>query len=162
MPATDCHDGQGGPKPPPSELVTLLDLTDQGLLRAVEVETILYAIRNGERLAELAPPGGELASSCLELMNAANRINSPELRPHAEALAQIFNFLAQHLYYSLKLLAYSWRSERLREQQRQLGPLGIPGERLRRIAGEIERRCTATAMSRQRSGSARALGAGSG
>jgi hypothetical protein len=137
-PGTECHDRQEGPKPAPSELANLLDLTRQGLLRAVEVETILYAIRNGERLADLAPPGGELASSCLDLMNAAARINSPELRPHADALSQIFNFLAQHLYYSLQLLAYSWRSERLREQQRQLGPLGKPGERLRLLASEIE------------------------
>ncbi|MFL5841104.1 MAG: hypothetical protein ACJ77Z_11715 [Thermoleophilaceae bacterium] len=135
----DCDEAQRRANCPAPELHKLLVLARQGLLRAVEVETILYAIRNEERIAELAPRGGELVSSCLDMMEAANRVDGPELRLHAEALSQIFDFLAQHLYHALELLAYSWRSERLREEQHKLGPLGKPGERLRLVASDIER-----------------------
>jgi hypothetical protein len=45
---------------------------------------------------------------------------------------------AMLLHCALDLLAVSWRSERLREEQSRLGSVGAQGERLARLTAEIK------------------------
>jgi hypothetical protein len=67
-----------------------------------------------------------------------NRIRAPELQPYVRALSEIFDYLAQLLHHAVALLASSWTSERLREQQRQVGSIGPQGERLRMVVAELD------------------------
>ena len=62
-----------------------------------------------------------------------NQIQSPELQPYVVALSEIFDYLAHVLHFAVALLAVSWRSERLREEQQQVGAIGRQGDRLRRV-----------------------------
>ena len=60
------------------------------------------------------------------------------MQAQVRALSEIFDYLAQLLHYAVALLACAWRSERLREQQRQVGAIGPQGERLRRVIAELD------------------------
>jgi hypothetical protein len=103
------------------------------------VRRLLIAIRDDERIADLAPEAGDLVSRYLAMRRELRQIHSPALEPYASALSEIVDYLGQLLYYALDLLAVNWRSERLREQQDMLGPIGPQGERLRWIVGELDR-----------------------
>jgi hypothetical protein len=121
------------------DLKALRRLAWEGLYREDDVEQLLYAVRDDAPLAEVAPDSGALVSRYCALRRELNRIESPELQPYAQALGEIFDYLSQHLHYSVALLAVAWRSERLREQQALLGPVGPPGDRLRRVVAQLDR-----------------------
>jgi hypothetical protein len=102
------------------------------------VQRLLFAVRDDYRLASLAPEAGELVSRYLALRRELRQVRSLALRPYTVALSEVFDYLAQLLYYALDLLAMSWRSARLREQQEQCGPIGPQAERLDRIVAELD------------------------
>jgi hypothetical protein len=111
----------------------------EGLYRQDEVEEQLRAVHDDEPLGEVAPHSGVLVSRYCELRRELNRIAAPELQPQVRALSEIFDYLSQLLHYAVALLAVAWRSERLREQQDLVGPVGRQGERLRRVVAELDR-----------------------
>ena len=110
----------------------------EGLYREDDVERLLGAIHNDEPLNDVAPDSGVLVSRYCAMRRELNRIRTPELQPQVRALSEIFDFMSQHLHYSVALLAVAWRSERLREQQRLVGPVGPQGERLRRLVTTLD------------------------
>jgi hypothetical protein len=110
----------------------------EGLYREDDVVALLRAVRDDEPLAEVAPDSGELVSRYCAMRRELNGIRAPELQPHVRALSEIFDYLAQLLHHAVALLASSWTSERLREQQRQVGSIGPQGERLRRVVAELD------------------------
>jgi hypothetical protein len=111
----------------------------EGLYWQDEVEDILYAVRDDEPLAEVAPDSGRLVSRYFELRRELRRVRSPELQPYVVALSEIFDYLGQLLHHAVALLGSSWRSELLREQQRRVGPVGPQAERLRNLVAELDR-----------------------
>jgi hypothetical protein len=111
----------------------------EGVYRAGEVEDMLRAVHDDEPLSEVAPDSGVLVSRYCEMRRELNRIEAPELQAHVRALSEIFDYLSQLLHHSVALLAVGWRSERLREQQRRVGPIGRQGDRLRRVVAELDR-----------------------
>jgi hypothetical protein len=104
-----------------------------------DVETMLRAVRDDKPLDEVAIASGKLVSRYCEMQREVNRIQSPELQPHAAALGEIFNYLAHVLHFAVALLAVSWRSERLREEQQQVGTIGRQGDRLRTVVADLDR-----------------------
>jgi hypothetical protein len=111
----------------------------EGLYREDDVRELLRAVRDDEPLDEVAPESGKLVSRYCAMRRELLRIEAPELQPHVRALSEIFDYLAQLLHYAVALLATSWRSETLREQQRLVGPIGPQGDRLRRVVAELDR-----------------------
>lgn len=111
----------------------------EGLYRQDEVEEQLRAIHDDAPLREVAPDSGVLVSRYCELRRELNRIEAPELQPQVRALSEIFDYLSQLLHHSVALLAVAWRSERLREQQDFVGPVGRQGERLRSVVADLDR-----------------------
>jgi hypothetical protein len=65
-------------------------------------------------------------------------IRHPALREYVDGLDETFANHAMLLHCALDLLAVSWRSERLREEQARLGGVGRQGERLARLTREIK------------------------
>jgi hypothetical protein len=61
---------------------------------------------------------------------------------YVETLDETFAYHAMLLNCALDLLAVSWRSERLREEQSRLGGTGRQGERLARVTAELKRLST--------------------
>lgn len=131
---------------PPSafedDLRDLRRLAWEGLYREDDVRTMLRAVRDDEPLDEVAIPGGKLVSRYCEMRRELNQIQSPELQPHVVALSEIFDYLAHLLHFAVALLAVSWRSERLREEQQQVGVIGRQGDRLRRVVADLDRMAT--------------------
>lgn len=129
--------------PVPREFAKDLDdlrkLAWEGLYWEGEVEDMLYAVREDAPLTDVAPGSGRLVSRYCEMRRELRHIQAPELQWHVRALSEIFDYLAQLLHHAVALLATSWRSERLRDQQRRVGPVGPQGERLRRIVAELDR-----------------------
>ena len=129
--------------PPPQrsfadDLAALRRLAWEGLYREDDVEELLRAVRDDLPLTEVAPDSGVLVSRYCAMRRELNRIEAPELQAQVRALSEIFDYLAQLLHYAVALLACAWRSERLREQQRQVGAIGPQGERLRRVIAELD------------------------
>lgn len=121
------------------DLDDLRKLAWEGLYWEGEVEEMLHAVREDAPLTEVAPGSGKLVSRYCEMRRELRRISSPELQRHVCALSEIFDYLAQLLHHAVALLATSWRSERLRDQQRRVGPVGPQAERLRRVVAELDR-----------------------
>ena len=67
------------------------------------------------------------------------RIPRPRAARRPEALDEIFANHAMVLNCALDLLAVSWRSERLREEQSRLGGVGSQGERLAELTARLKR-----------------------
>ena len=95
-------------------------------------------MRDDAPLNDVAPESGVLVSRYCAMRRELSRIRSPELQPQVRALGEIFDYLSQLLHYSVALLSVAYRSERLREQQRLVGPVGPQGERLRRLVTTLD------------------------
>jgi|SRR5689334_9243955 hypothetical protein len=121
------------------DLHDLRRLAWEGLYREDDVEAQLRAVHDDAALKDVAPDSGVLVSRYCAMRRELVRIRSPELQPYVRALSEIFDFMSQHLHYSVALLAVAWRSERLREQQRLLGSIGPQGDRLRSVVAELDR-----------------------
>ena len=127
-----------GPRSYAEDLAELRSIAHEGLAREEDVSRLLLGVRDDERLSALAPEAGELVSRYLGMRRELSRIDAYSLRPYAGALSEVFDYLAQLLYYAVDLLAESWRSGRLREQQLQVGPIGSQAERLELIVAELD------------------------
>jgi hypothetical protein len=115
----------------------LLRLAQEGLYWQDEVEDLLVAIRDGGDLGELSRAGGPFISRYEAMRVEARALGHGDLEPYVRALDEIFANHAMQLHCALDLLAVSWRSEQLREEQRRIGGLGAQGERLRRLTTEL-------------------------
>ncbi len=120
------------------ELERLLRLAQEGLYWQGDVEDLLVGIRDGGDLGELARAGGPIISRYERMRVELRAIGDPELQEYVGALDETFAYHAMLLNCALDLLAVSWRSERLREEQAKLGSTGRQGERLARITREIK------------------------
>jgi hypothetical protein len=116
----------------------LRSIAHEALGREEDVQRLLFAVRDDYRLASLAPEAGDLVSRYLALRRELRDIDALVLQPYVIALSEVFDYFAQLLYYAIDLLAKSWRSGRLREQQEQVGPIGPQAERLDRIVAELD------------------------
>jgi hypothetical protein len=121
------------------ELGRLLRLAQEGFYWQGEVEDLLIAIRDGCDLADLARAGGPIISRFEAMRVELRAIGHPALRDDASALDGVFASHAMLLNCALDLLAVSWRSERLREEQSRLGGVGAQGERLAELTGRLKR-----------------------
>jgi hypothetical protein len=119
------------------DLGLLRRLAFEGLYWQDEVEDLLVAIRDGGDLGELSRAGGPHISRYEAMRVELRAVRHPELRPYAVALDEVFANHAMLLHCALDLLAVSWRSERLCEEQSRLGGVGEQGKRLARLAAEI-------------------------
>ena len=102
----------------------MLRLAQEGFYWQGEVEDLLIAIRDGGDLADLARAGGPIISRYEAMRVELRAFGHPALRDDLGAL---------------DLLAVSWRSERLREEQGRLGGVGRQGERLAELTGRLKR-----------------------
>jgi hypothetical protein len=121
------------------ELGRVLRLAQEGFYWQGEVEDLLLAIRDGGDLAKLARAGGPIISRFEAMRVELRAVRAPALRDDLIALDEIFAHHAMLLNCALDLLAVSWRSERLREEQRRLGGVGRQGERLAELTGRLKR-----------------------
>jgi hypothetical protein len=130
--------------PPPAppcyadELRALLKLAQEGAYWQGDLEELLVAIRDDGDLGELARAGGPIVSRYEAMRREMRCLRHPRLQPYAAALDEVFANHALLLHSALDLLAVSWRSERLREEQRKLGPIGAQGRRLERLAARLK------------------------
>jgi hypothetical protein len=130
--------------PPPAkpshddDLQRLLRLAQEGFYWQGDVEDLLVAIRDDGDLGELARAGGPIISRFERMRIEVRKIRHPDLREYVNALDETFAYHAMLLNCALDLLAVSWRSERLREEQARLGGVGRQGERLARLTREIK------------------------
>jgi hypothetical protein len=113
-------------------------LAQEGLYWQGDVEDLLVAIRNDGDLGELARAGGPIISRYERMRVELHGIGHPELQEYVDALDETFAYHAMLLNCALDLLAVSWRSDRLREEQAKLGSAGRQGERLARLTREIK------------------------
>jgi hypothetical protein len=104
-----------------------------------EVEDLLIAIRDGGDLAELSRAGGPIISRYEAMRVELRAIGHPALRADVVALDEVFANHAMVLNCALDLLAVSWRSEPLRDQQRRLGGVGAQGARLAELTERLKR-----------------------
>ena len=134
------HRAPAVPATPPyeGELGRVLHLAQEGLYWQGEVEDLLIAIRDGGDLADLSRAGGPLMSRFEAMRVEVRAMGHRALRPYTVALDEIFANHSMLLNCALDLLAVSWRSERLREEQSRLGGLGPQGERLARVTRDLE------------------------
>ena len=134
------HRERTRPLPPayPDDLGLLRRLVCEGLYWQDEVEELLLAIRDGGDLGELSRAGGPYISRYEAMRVELRAVRHPQLRSHAAALDEVFASHAMVLHCALDLLAVSWRSERLREEQSRLGGLGGQSVRLVMLADEIK------------------------
>src|SRR3954447_4726165 len=123
------------------ELERLRRLAWEGVYLQGDVEELLALIRDDEPLHVLARRGGPVVSR-YEAMRRELPECDGELRAWRRELDELFAYHAMLLACALDLLAVSWRSERLRDQQARLGPLGPPGDRLRGLAQLLSSRST--------------------
>ena len=122
------------------ELGALLRVAQKGFYWQGEVEDLLIAIRDGGDLAQLARAGGPIISRYEAMRVTLGAFGDPSLRDDLRALDEIFANHAMVLNCALDLLAVSWRSERLREEQGRLGGVGPQGERLAELTARLKRR----------------------
>ena len=121
------------------ELGRLLRVAQEGFYWQGEVEDLLIAIRDGGDLAQLARAGGPIISRFVAMRVELRAFGDPALRDDLRALDEIFANHAMLLNCALDLLAVSWRSERLREEQSRLGGVGRQGERLAELTARLKR-----------------------
>ena len=121
------------------ELGRVLRLAQEGFYWQGEVEDLLIAIRDGGDLAELARAGGPIISRYEAMRTELRGIGHPGLRDELAALDEIYANHAMVLHCALDLLAVSWRSGRLREEQSRLGGVGAQGERLAALTARLKR-----------------------
>jgi hypothetical protein len=119
------------------DLGLLRRLAFEGLYWQDEVEELLVAIRDGGDLGELSRAGGPHISRYEAMRVELRAVRHPQLREYVVALDEVFANHAMLLHCALDLLAVSWRSERLCEEQSRLNGVGGQGERLTRLAAEI-------------------------
>jgi hypothetical protein len=119
------------------DLDRLRRLAHEGLYWQDEVEDLLVAIRDGGDLGELSRAGGPYISRYEAMRVQLRAVRHDELQHYVVALDEVFANHAMLLHCALDLLAVSWRSERLCEEQSRLGGMGEQGERLARLAAEI-------------------------
>ena len=112
-------------------------LACEGLYWQDEVEDLLVAIRDGGDLGELSRAGGPYISRYEAMRVELRAVRHADLHQYVVALDEVFANHAMLLHCALDLLAVSWRSERLGEEQSRLGGLGAQGERLARLTAEI-------------------------
>lgn len=122
-----------------AELGRLLRFAQEGLYWSGDVEDLLIAIRDDGDLGELARAGGPIISRFERMRVELQAIRHPDLREYVNALDETFAYHALLLNSALDLLAASWRSERLREEQSRLGGTGRQGARLARVTAELKR-----------------------
>ena len=120
------------------ELGRLLRVAQEGFYWQGEVEDLLIAIRDGGDLAQLARAGGPIISRFVAMRVELRAFGDPALRDDLRALDEIFANHAMLLNCALDLLAVSWRSERLREEQSRLGGVGAQGERLAALTARLK------------------------
>ena len=120
------------------DLGRLLRLAQEGFYWQGDVEDLLVAIRDGGDLGELARAGGPIISRFERMRVELRKIRHADLREYVDALDETFAHHAMLLNCALDLLAVSWRSDRLREEQRRLGGVGRQGERLAWLTREIK------------------------
>jgi hypothetical protein len=120
------------------DLDRLRRLACEGLYWQDEVEELLLAIRDGGDLGELSRAGGPHISRYEAMRVELRAVRHPELHGYVVALDEVFANHAMLLHCALDLLAVSWRSERLCEEQSRLGSMGAQGERLVRLTAEIK------------------------
>jgi hypothetical protein len=121
------------------ELGRVLRLAQEGLYWQGEVEGLLIGIRDGGDLADLARAGGPIISRYEAMRIELRTVHHPALHDQLAALDEIYAHHAMALNCALDLLAVSWRSERLREEQRRLGGLGSQGVRLADLTARLKR-----------------------
>jgi hypothetical protein len=129
------------PPAPPAHVYDvgrLLRLAQEGLYWQGDLEDLLVAIRDDGDLGDLARAGGPIISRYEAMRVELRAIGDPELRGYVVALDEVFANHAMLLHCALDLLAVSWRSERLREEQARLVSIGRQGERLARLTREIK------------------------
>jgi hypothetical protein len=129
------------PAPMPAyehELGRVLRLAQEGFYWQGEVEDLLVAIRDGGDLGDLSRAGGPIMSRFEAMRVEVRTIGHCDLRRYTVALDEVFANHSMLLKCALDLLAVSWRSERLREEQRRLGGLGSQGERLARLTDDLK------------------------
>ena len=119
------------------DLDCLRRLAFEGLYWQDEVQDLLVAIRDGGDLGELSRAGGPFISRYEAMRVELRAVRHAELQRYVAALDEVFANHAMLLHCALDLLAVSWRSERLGEEQSRLGGLGAQGERLARLTAEI-------------------------
>jgi hypothetical protein len=119
------------------DLGLLRRLAFEGLYWQDEIEELLVAIRDGGDLGELSRAGGPHISRYEAMRVELRVVRHPALRRFVVALDEVFANHAMLLHCALDLLAVSWRSERLGEEQSRLGGVGGQGERLARLVAEI-------------------------
>jgi hypothetical protein len=117
----------------------VLGLAHEGLYWQGDVEDLLIAIRDGGDLGELARAGGPLVSRYEAMRKELRCIDVPALRDELTALDEICANHAMVLHCALDLLAVSWRSGRLRDEQSRLGGVGAQGERLAALTARLKR-----------------------
>jgi hypothetical protein len=120
------------------DLDRLRRLAVEGVYWQDEVEELLLAIRDGGDLGELSRAGGPYISRYEAMRVELRAVRHPQLRRYVAALDQVFANHAMLLHCALDLLAVSWRSERLCEEQSRLGGVGGQGKRLVRLTAEIK------------------------
>jgi hypothetical protein len=121
------------------ELGRVLRLAQEGWYWQGEVEDLLIAIRDGGDLGDLARAGGPIISRYEAMRVELRTLRHPALREDLVALDEVFANHAMVLNCALDLLAVSWRSERLLEEQGRLGGLGAQGERLTELTARLKR-----------------------
>jgi hypothetical protein len=121
------------------ELDRALRLAQEGFYWQGEVEDLLIAIRDGGDLAELSRAGGPIISRYEAMRVELRAIGHPALHDDVVAMDEVFANHAMVLNCALDLLAVSWRSERLRDEQRRLGGVGAQGERLSELTARLKR-----------------------
>jgi hypothetical protein len=121
------------------ELDRLLRLAQEGFYWQGEVEDLLIGIRDGGDLADLSRAGGPIISRYEAMRVELRALRHPALREDLVALDEVFANHAMVLNCALDLLAVSWRSERLLEEQGRLGGLGAQGERLTDLTARLKR-----------------------
>jgi hypothetical protein len=140
MTAVKLHRERPRPAVPVYEddLDRLLRLAQEGFYWQGDLEDLLVAIRDGGDLGELARAGGPIISRYEAMRVEMRALRHPDLRGYVAALDEVFANHAMLLHCALDLLAVSWRSERLAEEQARLGGVGAQGERLARLTAEIK------------------------
>jgi hypothetical protein len=135
------HRAPVDPATPPyeGELGRVLRLAQEGLYWQGDVEDLLIAIRDGGDLADLSRAGGPIISRYETMRVELRAFGHPALRDDLGALDEIFANHAMLLNCALDLLAVSWRSERLLEEQGRLGGVGSQGERLAELTARLKR-----------------------
>jgi hypothetical protein len=113
-------------------------IVDEAVLLQDLTLDILAGVRARRSLAELAPPGGALASRFVELRAAVPEPADAELRAAAQTLRETLHHHALVLSCSLELLG-DLRPERVSGQIDQIQGLGTPARRLVALQDQLGR-----------------------